>query len=310
MSSWMRSVHMERAFSAATAEELRLAAANEQLSKTEQNRLPAYLGNLAAQARQAKPKGAHLWITEVVSPVRRDLHERLLTHGVGAFTSLDEITKVAADADGLRPLLLRARELARAAATAEPPTRAEVLLVTDAPGITLQTTPEGFELRIAKTVPVGTPFELHLDGQVRGAATAPRGWNAYALAADLPEGLGVSGSLQREEADAFVAPFVATRDGKGSLSSDEARIAAQHALVELLKTSRTKQPDWRDLPTDWAGLVAAGVVRDLVGFGESAEIRRESDRYVLTGRGPLGIYAEVEIAKADGRALRTLIEID
>jgi hypothetical protein len=311
MSSWTRSFRIDAAISAAAAANISPVARNNQLSRSEQAELVTYPEGRAAAARAAKPKGSHLFVTDVAVSVGADVHRRLIESGVGNFTSVAEITALAKDQAGLAPILLAARETARALRKVAAPLPVPVTLTTAVAGITLVQDGDWVELRVAKDVPVGSAFQLHIDGMTVDAKTFHRGWNAHELSTKVPADVGFSSEMVKETADGYVTRMLALRDSPGSLSQDEAGLAAQHAIVEHLKSVRAKDEDWqRYFPTDWPGMVARGVSEGILGFAANAEVRREADRYIFSGRGAFGLYTDVEVRKHDGAILRAYVEID
>lgn len=111
------------------------------------------------------------------------------------------------------------------------------------------------------------------------------------------------------------AAAIVRRRRAGALTQARALAKARTAALDYLKNERMSEPGWSlELPQTWADAVARGALSSGARFADPAnpdsEVFDKPDRWVFTGRGPLDLYTEIEIAKKDGRVLRRLIEAD
>jgi hypothetical protein len=229
----------------------------------------------------------------------------------GRYLSRDEIRAIKnQDADlGADTELVADRVRRRRTRPAAP----RVELAEEIPGVSLEKNGDRYTIRATADVPHRTVIGLIIDGARIEMMRMPNGINTAMIRA--PNGYGVEQvDIQLGPGDVSVTLQI-VRDRQNTLTMSQARDHARAALVEHIKNVMLQDPMWtRSFGNTWEEALARGVMTGIDNFAiegrEGVEIHRLPDRYIFTGRGPLDLYTEVEVAKQDARILRTLIEID
>ncbi len=235
----------------------------------------------------------------------------------GRTLAKDEVHAIGKSDPALGALTLRSYELVRGQNAPMP----DLTLTTTHPGLTLVRGGDAYVLRaVTGSAGFGVKAQLHFDGHTVELQSDVQGRvHAYPLPQLVPEGYGAK-ALGGETVDGvFEERLVIQRDPAGSLTSAQALSIARQALLTYVRDVRRHEPDWTGnlaLPTDWEGLVAAGILDGINRFPEGTSPRgdtpvyREQDHYVFVGSGPFNLYTEVAVRKSDGKVLKTFVEID
>jgi hypothetical protein len=191
--------------------------------------------------------------------------------------------------------------------------RVEVSVSSPVPGIRLETRGDRYTVHATAEVPQATRFTMTIAGNEYNLIRNARG--ILPIDVTAPEGHGVEHVESKNGEGDVSVTFRIVRDPPGSLSTAQALVKAKAAIVEHLKNERMQDDDWNaDFPQTWEEAVARGIMDSIDRFADPAhpatELGRKMDRYLFSGRGPLDLHTEVEIAKKDGKVLHILVEID
>ncbi len=318
------------------------AKGNKLISKDEEKALPTYLKLRSQELRQQGGKRTRVSVETLIEaaekhadsvwsnfnpPGSRDART-LSREEVRAITHVDQ---------GLGEMTFKAYERVRAGTPVEPPFKAipivNATLETTHPNASLVYAEGAYVLR-SDTSGAVSNFEARHRGtfsfthsssnhssSVHSLAldASPDGiMSASAIGTKMPEGFSFESVDIKREQDVLRHTFQIFADPPHSLRSDAAREIACGGLFAYIRDTRMFERDWQTcgLPNTWDGLLAVGIEEQCAAFGHfpntegDGQIERHMDFYRFVGRGPLGLYTEVEVSKVDGKINRVFVEID
>jgi hypothetical protein len=322
--SMVRTKDAQRALAKIFREDAKSAAKKDgMVSKTDQTELSPFLAAKAEAFRASNP-GKRLNVEALVDRAMSDAMKAWNEHNPPssqrdhAFLSNAEVKAIAKADASLGMLTLRAVENVRQNTPISDASRVPTVTIeSDVPGISVSNNGDLFTIRAAASVPVGTDFKLVVDGHSFDLRRYPGGLATYTIAGSMPEGYGADRVSDESRNGEAISVLRISKDAQGWLTTEQAVAKAREGLIEYTKNHRIKDSDWQSMMayTTWPEAVEHGVLDDIAHFAEEDPDEgngaiRKVDRYTFVGRGPLGLYSEVDVRKSDGKVLNSYVEID
>lgn len=304
---------MQRQLASSLRTHVRRAAGEDRVVKTNEREK---LKGLAREAADALGRGQHT-ADEIVDKAMSDAMAAWAAINPpgtpsGKYLSKREI----AELKRANPVLGEATEAAAAIVRRRRTSSAnkiEVSVRAPVPGVRLETRGDRYTVHATAEVPARTPISMTIAGTEYHLIRMPRGINSIDV--NAPAGYGLEHVDSKNGTGDVSITFRIVRDVAGALTQTQALAKARAAALDYLKNERMSEPGWSsELPQTWDEAVARGALTSGAAFADPAnpdsEVFDKPDRWVFTGRGPLNLYTEIEIAKKDGEVLRKMIEAD